>query len=452
MPKVARAHPSVLSFNKAIADFGFLELLGGINSYLGSGAHRLVLKNELYPSLEKGDGVAQYAACISAAIDIYFPTGGADAGAAAASGAADVLPTFRRVLMHSTIAQLVGPSVLEAAPTFIEEYITFQDKLEEATAKATVLPRWLAKPLFLDHVGVLRQGLVAMLSPTIASMWAGDKEAGAWPVALKGVKRSALPGYTEFAAHVGTAAPAGDGVDSVLTSDEAADLVIGLLFAAHKNPAIGAGQTLLYLLDPAHEEYLGRVKNEVGAIKGVLCDSTVGGNADASATAAGGTGGNRLESVASKTPFLGACIAETLRLTAHSIGAVRKVVARAGIELKTEAGATYSLKQGDYVGISHIVPHRDPAVYAAPDAFNPRRFLGSGGEKLLADDYKYTTFSHGVHRCPGRKLADLQIRLTLGVLLARLDVALLGVPGAVDFERATLAQRAGPCMVQYSRK
>ena len=116
--KVARAHPSVLSFNKAIADFGFLELLGEVNSYLGSGAHRLVLKAELYPSLEKGDGVAAFAACTSAAIDAYFPVGESGAGSA---GPVDVLPTLRRVLMHSAISHLVGPTVLEAAPTFIEE-------------------------------------------------------------------------------------------------------------------------------------------------------------------------------------------------------------------------------------------------------------------------------------------------------------------------------------------
>lgn len=348
--------------------------------------------------------------------------------------------------------------------------------MEEATAKATVLPRWLAKPIFLNPVAKLRQPLVAMLSPTIASMWAGNVSAGAWPLALKGVKRANLPGYNEFLGHVGKPnAPIGSGGgkdkrenvdDGILTPDEAADLVVGLLFAAHKNPAIGAGQTLLYLLDPEHKGHLAQVQDEVSAIKDVLAaaDGKVG-------SVRGAVVVNKLDAIASKTYFLGLCIAEALRLTAHSIGAVRKVVAKEGIELKTEAGDVYRLPKGSYVGISHIVPHRDPTIYPKPHSFNPSRFakrsssadstaaaatdgaggaaVGDAGKILLEDDYKYTTFSHGVHRCPGRKLADLQIRLTLGLLLSRFVVELDGKPGVVDFERATLAQRSGPCMVKY---
>ena len=37
-----------------------------------------------------------------------------------------------------------------------------------------------------------------------------------------------------------------------LTPKEAAELVVGLLFAAHKNPGIGAAQTLTYILDRKH--------------------------------------------------------------------------------------------------------------------------------------------------------------------------------------------------------
>jgi hypothetical protein len=35
--------------------------------------------------------------------------------------------------------------------------------------------------------------------------------------------------------------------------------------------------------------------------------------------------------------------------------------------------------------------------------------------------YKYTTFSHGIHRCPGRKLALLQIRTVLAVCCSSLS-------------------------------
>ena len=50
MKQVALAPPSVLSFREAISDFGFIKVLGPINTYLGSSVHRSVLKNRLQVS------------------------------------------------------------------------------------------------------------------------------------------------------------------------------------------------------------------------------------------------------------------------------------------------------------------------------------------------------------------------------------------------------------------
>jgi len=57
-------------------------------------------------------------------------------------------------------------------------------------------------------------------------------------------------------------------------------------------------------------------------------------------------------------------------------------------------------------------------------------------------EYKLTTFSHGVHKCPGERLALSLMELML-VMLLKHEVKLESVP-KVDFERATLAQRSGP--------
>ena len=84
------------------------------------------------------------------------------------------------------------------------------------------------------------------------------------------------------------------------------------------------------------------------------------------------------ESLDAAEAITNSCL-ETLRVTAHSIGAVRKVVSPVGwkvradipsMELNVEGeGSTSKLVQreyvipyGAYVGASHIVPHRDPEM------------------------------------------------------------------------------------------
>jgi hypothetical protein len=67
-----------------------------------------------------------------------------------------------------------------------------------------------------------------------------------------------------------------------------------------------------------------------------------------------------------KFPFINTVVLETLRLTAHSIGAMRKVMSPDGWtvedEVRTSQGVekvTYTVPCGSYVGVSHIVPHLD---------------------------------------------------------------------------------------------
>lgn len=56
----------------------------------------------------------------------------------------------------------------------------------------------------------------------------------------------------------------------------------------------------------------------------------------------------------------------------------------------------------------------DPHTWTNPTQFDPfGRFL----KQPDVDEYKLTTFSHGMHRCPGRQLARIQMALTLAYLL-----------------------------------
>lgn len=150
------------------------------------------------------------------------------------------------------------------------------------------------------------------------------------------------------------------------------------------------------------------------------------------------------------TPRLNACVLEALRLCAHSIGAVRKVVSAGGFSFSTTSGDQYVLPEGAYIGISHIVPSHLAAVWQ-PDAgvFRPfDRFLGrpDGNEP---DDYEMTAFSHGVHKCPGRRLATIMMTGALATLLLEFEVVVVGDVPPLSFERATLAQRTSPCNVRF---
>jgi cytochrome P450 len=64
---------------------------------------------------------------------------------------------------------------------------------------------------------------------------------------------------------------------------------------------------------------------------------------------------------------------------------------------------------------------------------------------IPVDEYKYTTFSHGIHKCPGERMAISMMEMVLAILLvrnAKLAVEKENLP-SVSFERATLAQRDG---------
>eukprot|EP00933_Yihiella_yeosuensis_P070258 TRINITY_DN7798_c4_g1_i1.p1 TRINITY_DN7798_c4_g1~~TRINITY_DN7798_c4_g1_i1.p1 ORF type:complete len:232 (+),score=34.23 TRINITY_DN7798_c4_g1_i1:304-999(+) len=210
-----------------------------------------------------------------------------------------------------------------------------------------------------------------------------------------------------------------------VSSDEAAELAVGLLFAAHKNPAIGAAQCLLLLLE--HPDELSVVLEELR--EDTAKDSR---NFEGANTA------------------LSRCISESLRLTAHTIGGLRKVVAPEGFNIVTASGKEMHLRHGSYVGLSHFLPNRDVNIFPEPDCFQPSRFAGS----KEFDEYELTTFSQGLHQCPGRRYALQLMELILRKLLQSFDFRIATARQKLppmSFDRATLAQRAGAYPLAYTK-
>ena len=118
MKAIAVAPSSSLSLRHAVADFGFIDALGPLNVFLGSGVHRFVLKARLYPQLSVDASPLIDATC--SAVAAYVPSG--------VESTVDLLPTMRRILLHVSISLFIGPSVLVRLPQFIDDYVEFQVK------------------------------------------------------------------------------------------------------------------------------------------------------------------------------------------------------------------------------------------------------------------------------------------------------------------------------------
>ena len=100
---------------------------------------------------------------------------------------------------------------------------------------------------------------------------------------------------------------------------------------------------------------------------------------------------------------LGAAIDESLRL--EPAAAVVDRYATADVVL-----GDAEIARGDLVRLSITAANRDPAVFADPDAFDPRR----------ANLRRHVAFAQGPHVCVGVHLARLEARAALGALLGRL--------------------------------
>ena len=149
-------------------------------------------------------------------------------------------------------------------------------------------------------------------------------------------------------------------------------------------------------------------------------------------------------------------------MTAHAIGGVRTVLDPDGFDLggDGEGEAPLWAAPGETIALAHIAAHRDDALWGDGPAIDGESFRperrewdradGDGGGlrgwlRRTPDDYTFTTFSQGLHRCPGERTALVVVACVLAHLLDGPFRTKLRPPvPAPSFERATLAQRDGP--------
>lgn len=336
----------------------------------------------------------------------------------------DFLATTRRVILQAVTFEMIGCSVVNAYNTiyksdFVSDFMVFQDLVEECTAKAAVCPEWLASVLFLKDCENKRFILVSKLEEAIRQVTQDNYGAvGKWLFSALDIKNNS--GERKF------------------KLDELADIIVGLLFAAHKNAAIAAAQAVLYMLE--HDAEQSAVTKLMPLVREESCMIKTAMESR-----------QNILSLLDECKTIHQVVLETIRVTAHSIGAIRKVVAKDGwafsVENNSVSGQSkkYHLPYGTYVGVSHIVPHRNVHSWGPDSArLNPYR---AGLVDTSTNDLEFTSFSHGIHKCPGNKIALMIIRLYIAALISTHDVSFppnYSMPETC-FERATLAQRHGPC-------
>jgi len=189
-----------------------------------------------------------------------------------------------------------------------------------------------------------------------------------------------------------------------MTDDELCDELITMLAAGHETTATALSWAFACILE--HPEVEARLRDEI-------------------ASAADPTGLGGLE-------YLDAVVKETLR--------VRPIVPDVVRQLQRPMRfAGFDLPAGVHLTPCIHLAHRRAEVYPEPERFRPERFIG-----VKPDPYAWLPFGGGIRRCLGMAFALYEMKIVLGVVVARLRLR-LARPGTVRVVRrtVTLAPEAG---------
>lgn len=381
--QISMANDSILSSHQAIADIGF-EIMLGHDAVHDRKLHKVFVKE--YLQNNNNNYCAELSHHLDRAIEIELKQ------QQHSDGRIDDLFAFvRRCVIRVILDGLVGRAVLhDIGTSLIDDIIVFEDALEEATAKAAVLPRFIADPVVLRPIQKLRERLQRRI----------EYQMQAFPSFEKGPY---LQVVRDKPLHVQS------------------EMIVSLIFAAHKNPSIAAAQTICFAMDNAscRQESMSFKKRGLNIAQSDLTDCC---------------------------PTIRRYVLETLRTTAHSIGSLRKV--QDDYTITTDSGSKLQLFQGEVIAASHLLTNTDEKRWKNALSFDPKRYTDEQ-VKTMRFDAPYVTFSSGIHKCPGETIGVTLISLVVAHLLSR-DVRLQQPLPEISFARATLAQRAKPVAVRLN--
>jgi cytochrome P450 family 110 len=111
-----------------------------------------------------------------------------------------------------------------------------------------------------------------------------------------------------------------------------------------------------------------------------------------------------------RLPYLGAVIAETLRMHPTVSIVVRQLTS-------TMTPWQTPRATGDVIGVALPALHADPDVWPDPRRFDPERFL-----TRKPPPAEYSPFGYGHRRCPGAAFASMELSIALGTILSRVEL------------------------------
>lgn len=129
------------------------------------------------------------------------------------------------------------------------------------------------------------------------------------------------------------------------------------------------------------------------------------------------------------TPLLQSAISEALRLSSASLTLRR---ASRDMALRLDAGEV-AVREGDLVCLFPYLMHHDPEIYPAPERFRLQRFSGERGTPTFEKGGRKVhlalmPYGGGASLCPGRFLANTEIKQLVAGVLLRFDLMADGEP------------------------
>jgi hypothetical protein len=167
------APESVLSSREAVADFGFRYTLGDLNVFHGTEIHKLVIKNHYSSSAQLATACDRLCKYIREATE-------REINLLKGTSIPDFFAFVRRIILASMVSELLGPEFVKEynestkGADFIQEFMIFQDYVEDSTAKAAVLPTWISLPLCLWPCQKRRGVLRGSVERCLKRMWSSN--------------------------------------------------------------------------------------------------------------------------------------------------------------------------------------------------------------------------------------------------------------------------------------
>lgn len=112
--------------------------------------------------------------------------------------------------------------------------------------------------------------------------------------------------------------------------------------------------------------------------------------------------------------------------------------------------AGFDIPRGWLSVICPAISHRDPAIFADPDRYDPERFAPPRAEDKK-NPYGLIGFGAGLYRCPGATFGVNEMKTVISLMLDRFDLRLLDGDPRPDFEMGVV-RPAAPCRLAYRRR